>query len=110
MKIVNRGYISIRQNKAFWDWANEFESDMEFTVEDDIDPNIYLITEDFIDVEPIIEQNFKKIFKNELSMITEEETDWPEIRTMEVFLEWFTIEVGSTVFDLDKSDLRVEKI
>jgi hypothetical protein len=110
MKIVNRGYISIRQNKAFWDWANEFESDMEFSVEDDIDPNIYLITEDFIDVEPIIEQNFKKIFKNELSMITEEETDWPEIRTMEVFLEWFTIEVGSTVFDLDKSDLRVEKI
>ena len=110
MKIVNRGYISIRQNKAFWDWANEFESDMEFTVEDDIDPNIYLITEDFIDVEPIIEQNFKKIFKNELSMITEEETDWPEIRTMEVFLEWFTIEVGSTVFDLEKSDLRVEKI
>jgi hypothetical protein len=110
MKIVNRGYISIRQNKAFWDWANEFESDMEFTVEDDIDPNIYLITEDFIDVEPIIEQSFKKIFKNELSMITEEETDWPEIRTMEVFLEWFTIEVGSTVFDLDKSDLRVEKI
>jgi hypothetical protein len=110
MKIVNRGYIAVRQNKAFWDWANEFESDMEFTVEDDIDPNIYLITEDFIDVEPIIEQNFKKIFKNELSMITEEETDWPEIRTMEVFLEWFAIEVGSTVFDLDKSDLRVEKI
>ena len=110
MKIVNRGYISIRQNKAFWDWANEFESDMEFTVEDGIDPNIYLITEDFIDVEPIIEQSFKKIFKNELSMITEEETDWPEIRTMEVFLEWFTIEVGSTVFDLEKSDLRVEKI
>ena len=110
MKIVNRGYIAIRQNKAFWDWENEFESDMEFNVEDDIDPNIYLITEDFIDVEPIIEQNFKKIFKNELSMITEEETDWPETRTMEVFLEWFTIEVGSTVFDLEKSDLRVEKV
>jgi hypothetical protein len=110
MKIVNRGYIAIRQNKAFWDWANEFESDMEFNVEDDIDPNIYLITEDFIDVEPIIEQNFKKIFKNELSMITEEETDWPETRTMEVFLEWFTIEAGSTVFDLEKSDLRVEKV
>ena len=42
---------------------------MEFTVEDDNDSNIYLIIEDFIDIEPIIEQNFKKIFKNELSMI-----------------------------------------
>jgi hypothetical protein len=110
MKIVNRGYITVKQNKPFWDWANEFESDMEFTVEDDLEPNIYLITEDFIEIDPIIEQNFKKIFKNELSMITEEETDWPEDRSIEVFLEWFSIEVGSTVFDLEKSDLNAEKI
>jgi len=43
-------------------------------------------------------------------MITEEEEEWPQDRTMEVFLEWFTLEVGSTVFDLEKSDLRVEKV
>lgn len=110
MKIVNRGYITITPNKPFWDWANEFESDMEFSVEDDIEPNIYLITEDFFEIEPIIEQNFKKIFKNELAMITEEEEAWPQDRTMEVFLEWFTLEIGSTVFDLEKSDLRVEKV
>lgn len=110
MKLVNRGYITITPNKPFWDWANEFESDMEFSVDDDVEPNVYLITEDFFDIDPIIEQNFKKIFKNELSMITEEEEEWPQDRTMEVFMEWFTLEVGSTVFDLEKSDLRVEKV
>lgn len=110
MKIVNRGYITVAPNKPFWDWANEFESDMEFSVEDDVEPNVYLITEEFFEIEPVIEQYFKKIFKNELAMITESEEDWPQDRTMELFLKWFTLEVGSTVFDLEKSDLKVEKV
>ena len=53
---------------------------------------------------------FKKIFKNELSMITDTEEDWPENRTLELFLSWFTIEIGSTVFDLEKNGLSAEKI
>lgn len=110
MKIVNRGYITVTPNKAFWDWANEFESDMEFSVEDDVEPNVYLITEEFFEIEPIIEQHFKKIFKNELSMITEEEDAWPQDRPMEMFLEWFNLVIGSTVFDLEKTDLKGEKV
>ena len=110
MKIVNRGYISVTPNKPFWDWANSFEDEMEFSVEDGVEPNIYLITEDFFDIEPIIEQNFKKIFKNELTMITDTQEDWPEDLSIENFLEWFTIEVGSTVFDLEKSDIKIEKV
>lgn len=110
MKLVNRGYITITPNKSFWDWANTFESDMEFSVEDGIEPNVYLITDEFFEIEPIIEQHYKKIFKNELSMITEEEEAWPAERSMEVFLEWFTLEIGSTVFDLEKSDIKVDKV
>jgi hypothetical protein len=110
MKIVNRGYISVTPNKPFWDWANSFEDEMEFSVEDGVEPNIYLITEDFFDIEPIIEQNFKKIFKNELTMITDTQEDWPEDLSIENFLEWFTLEVGSTVFDLEKSDIKIEKV
>lgn len=110
MKIVNRGFITITPNKPFWEWANTFEDDMEFFVEDSVEPNVYLITDEFFEIEPIIEQNFKKIFKNELSMITEEEEAWPQDRSLEVFLEWFTLEIGSTVFDLEKSDIKVEKL
>ena len=110
MKIVNRGFITVAPKQAFWDWTNQFEDDLEFSVEDGVEPNVYLITDDFFEIEPLLEQHFKKIFKNELSMITEEESEWPEERTLEVFLNWFTIDIGSTVFDLEKSDLKGEKL
>ena len=48
------------------------------------------------------------MFKNELSSITDEEEYWPEKLTIELFLEWFVIDFGSIVVDLDKSDLRSE--
>ena len=110
MKIVNRGFMTVAPKQAFWDWANEFEDDVVFSEADEVEPNVYLITEDFFEIEPLIEQNFKKIFKNELSMITDKEEDWPENRTLELFLSWFTIEIGSTVFDLEKNGLSAEKI
>ena len=110
MKIVNRGFMTVSPKQAFWDWANQFEDDVVFSEEDQVEPNVYLITEDFFEIEPLIEQNFKKIFSNELSMITENKEDWPEVRTLEVFLTWFKIEIGSTVFDLEKTGLLTEKI
>ncbi|MBP6091602.1 MAG: hypothetical protein KA521_10135 [Crocinitomicaceae bacterium] len=110
MKIVNRGFITIAPKQAFWDWANQFEDDVVFSEADEVEPNVYLITEDFFEIEPLIEQNFKKIFNNELAMITENEKDWPENRTLELFLTLFTLEIGSTVFDLEKTGLTAEKI
>jgi hypothetical protein len=110
MKIINRGFITVRAKSAFWDWANNFEDSFGFTEADDIEPNAYLITEDFFEIEPLIEQNFKKIFINELSMVNENEEDWPQDRTQELFLEWFHLELGSSVFDLEKSDLKSDKL
>ncbi len=110
MKLINRGFITVHPTSQFFEWANTFESEIELNPEDGIEPNVYLITEDFLEVEPIIEQNFKKIFKNELSMITENEEDWPEDLSFEQFSKWFELEIGSTVFDLEKSDLRAEKL
>ena len=60
-----------------------------------------------MEAELLLEQNFKKIFEAELSQITEEETDWPEQRTISVFEEWFDWEAGTTVLDLEKNDLKV---
>lgn len=110
MKLINRGFINVQPTSHFFEWANTFESEIDITPEDGIEPNVYLITEDFLEIEPIIEQNFKKIFKNELSMITENQEDWPEDLSIEQFSRWFKFEIGSTVFDLEKSDLRAEKL
>jgi hypothetical protein len=110
MNVLNRGFITITPKKPFFDWSNTIDAEMQFTIEDDIEPTVYLITEDFFDVEPLIEQHFKKIFKNELTAITEEEELWPTERNIDVFLEWFDIQLGSMVFDLEKSNIIGEKI
>ncbi len=111
MDIVNRGFLSVTPKEAFWNWSNQLnEEGMEFNVEDDIEPTVYLITEDFFDEGPIIEQHFKKIFKNELTVVTDNEEFWPKEITMELFLDWFEIKLGSMVFDLEKSNLVGEKI
>jgi hypothetical protein len=110
MKIINRGYISVTPLKPFHEWVGTFEDEDDMGQDELQEPNIYLITEDFFDVEPIIEQHFKKIFANELSMITENEEDWPQDRNMEVFLQWFQLDFGTTVFDVEKSDIKAERV
>lgn len=109
MKIINRGYLLVKPKQAFWKWANQFEEEIDFSDSDDCEGNIYLIEEDFFEIEPIIEKNFKKIFKNELSAVADEE-EWPEKLSMELFLEWFELDFGSAVFDLEKADLKSEKL
>jgi hypothetical protein len=108
MKVVNRGFILVRQLQPFWDWANQYNEEIQFNEEDGVEPNCYLIEDDFMEIEPVIEQNFKKIFKNELAMACEDESNWPEKLTLELFLTFFDIELGTSVFDLQKSDLKVD--
>lgn len=110
MNVLNRGFLSVTPKQSFWNWANMIDTEVQFSEEDDIEPTVYLITEDFFDIEPIIEQHFKKIFKNELFAITEDETIWPTERNMDAFLDWFDINVGSMVFDLEKSNIVSDKI
>lgn len=111
MYIVNRGYVIVRPTQLFWDWANKYtEDDHKVEMGDPIDPNIYLIEEDIFDIDPLIEQIFKKIFKTELTMVNEDQETWPEKLTQELFLEWFDLEFGATVLDLEKADLKREKV
>lgn len=105
MKIVNRGYLIITPKQPFFDWANEFEEDIFFDEKDEVEPTIYLIDEDFIETEQVIRDNFKKIFLNELNMITENTDDHPKISET-LFFEWFNVTAGTTVLDIQPSDLK----
>lgn len=109
IKIVNRGFITVRPKKAFLDWANQFDDELQFSENDDCEASIYLIEEEFWEADLILEKYFKKIFENELLAITDED-DFPENRTIELFLTWFDIDFGSTVFDTQKTDLLAETI
>jgi hypothetical protein len=105
MNFVNRGYILVKPTLMFVEWANAMEDEMQMDF-NFVEGNVYLIEEDFLEVEPILKANFKKIFINELEAITEEEEEWPCEIKMENFELYFTTEFGTTVFDTQKSDLR----
>ncbi|MEZ4891102.1 MAG: hypothetical protein R2779_11325 [Crocinitomicaceae bacterium] len=105
MKIVNRGFLIVSPKKPFFDWANNFEEDIYFNESDEVEPTVYLIEEDFIESEHVIKSHYKKIFLNELSMITENPEDHPEI-SEQLFYEWFKVVDGTTVLDNLKSDLK----
>lgn len=99
MKIVNRGFITVRPKQPFVDWANQ--QDAEFQINLNAEPSVYLIEEDFFEVDPIIESNYKAIFECELLAVSDNEDGFPEIK-MGVFKDWFSLEVGSTVIDLQE--------
>ncbi|MCH2232101.1 MAG: hypothetical protein MK105_17320 [Crocinitomicaceae bacterium] len=105
MKIVNRGYLKVKAKRPFIDWATATDADM--FIDEDTEANIYLVEEDFFDVEPIIKANFKRIFLNELDAVTEDETAFPEIK-LEVFEAWFNVEAGTMVFDCEKDSILSE--
>jgi hypothetical protein len=110
MKLVNRSYLTVKPKQAFWDWANAIQPEVTFKEGDDVESNIYLVEEDFYDLIPVLEKNYKKIFSNELSAVTEENNLWPEKVSFELFLEWFSVDYGSMVMDLEKSDLKADFI
>ena len=105
MKIVNRGYLIVQPKQAFIDWAAK--QDAEIDLFGELEPSIYLIEEDFFEDEPIIEQNFKKIFFNELESFSEDEDGYPEVKRAN-FDEWFSVNAGSAVYDAQKEGLHAE--
>ena len=109
MKVVNRGYIYVEPKQAFCDWAKQHDPEFDFDESDDLEGNLYLIEEDFFEYEPLIEAHFKKIMKNECLAVVDSEDEYPK-PTLELFLEWFTLRIGSSVFDTQKTDLESDKL
>lgn len=105
MKIVNRGFIRVKGKQPYMEWVSA--QDDEFLLDENAEANIYLIEEDFFEIEPLIEANFKRIFKNELKSVSEDTETYPEI-TLEQFLDWFDVEVGNAVFDCEKGSLKTD--
>lgn len=107
MKTINRGYLLIEPKQPFCDWAHMHDEEFDFDETDQPEGTLYLIEEDFWEIEPVLEKHFKTIMNAECEAITSSEEDWPK-PTMSLFLEWFSVKAGVTVADLEKSDLVAE--
>jgi hypothetical protein len=107
MRTVNRGFILVEPRQPFCDWAKKNDEDFDFDEEDDLEGSVYLIDEDFFEIEPVLERHFKEIMQNECAAVTDDENNWPK-PTMNLFLEWFRVHVGGSVFDTQNEDLLSE--
>lgn len=108
--MLNRSFLIVKPKQAFLDWAKSVDPEFDFIEADDLEGNCYLIEEDFFEIEPILEKNFKQILKNEFFALTEEESLWPEKRTLDLFLTWFEFDFGSVVLDLEKNNLTSDDV
>jgi hypothetical protein len=110
MRLVKRAAITVTPKQPYITWANALDEDG-VKIDEDFEPekNVYLIG-DVSDIIPferdvIVRPYFKAIFEEELNSWYQLESTWPALRTYEIFLEWFEVEVHSMVLDLEGSRL-----
>jgi hypothetical protein len=109
MKILNRGFISIKPTNLYIDWKLN-QSQEELIEPENPEATIYLIEEEFWDDEIILNKYFKKIAQQEFNSIETLENCLPTIETLEDFTKFFHAELGTFVFDLLKTPISLENI
>jgi hypothetical protein len=106
MNIVNRGFIFVRPNQTFIEWAKTI--DTQLIMDEHAEGSTYLIEEEFWDDELILKQYAKQIASQEFSSVTEDDTLWPNWTELAEFEAFFSIELGCTCIDLLKEPLQKE--
>lgn len=98
--ILDRGFIIVEAKTEFMNWLKKHSDDFLIGI-DDSEPSVYLITDDFLDDELVIKQNFEEIFIYELEISGIDDSKWPEIN-LDNFNFYFNTTVGISVVDLKK--------
>jgi hypothetical protein len=99
--MINRGVLIVRPKRPFIDWAARLD-DSGVVPDVDGEQTAYLIPDldGDDDVEDILERVYAKVFERELWGWHTDESAWPVKRALEVFGEWFAIELHFVVEDL----------
>lgn len=109
---INRTVVLLAPKQPFLDWLNIVEPDEEPLTLDDLreDNEVFLIPQynDDSDSEKWIEARWSFLFEHMLMGWVDEEILWPQDRTLEMFREWFDIEIHTMAWDLSDEPLIVE--
>ena len=109
---VNRSVFIVIPREPFWYWLNELpDSDLGGLNLIDLqeDANSYLVDacENADELWDIIEERVEEIFAAELAVWCADETHWPDLH-LDLFREWFDVELSSIVTDLSSEPLQRE--
>jgi hypothetical protein len=104
MSFLYRSALTITRKQPYIDWANGLDDggqDQPHNPDNDL-KTVYLVPEfsRAPELSSVLDACWQDIFGQELAMWSEEERDWPEPRTREMFDEWFAAEFTMSVYDL----------
>ena len=97
---IDRAAIFVKPKQPMFEWFDEFYP--EEYIKREYEPKVYLISDDNLDIEKWLKKNYDKIFVKELESWNENEKTWPQKRTYKMFKQWFDVDFGSIVYDLEK--------
>lgn len=109
---INRTIIILAPKPDFLDWLNDVDPDDQALTLEDLreDNEVFLIPQfnDNTDSEKWVETRWEFLFEHMLLGWVEDESLWPQNRTLDMFKEWFDIEVHTMAWDLSTDPLFVE--
>ena len=109
---LNRTVVLLGPKQPFLDWLNDVDPDDEpLTVEDVRDDNEVFLIPQFnnnSDSEKWVEMRWSFLFEHMLMGWIDDEAMWPQDRTLDMFREWFEIEIHTMAWDLSDEQLFVE--
>jgi hypothetical protein len=103
--MLNRAALIVRPAEPYLAWARALDPEL---VPDPADEQtVYLVREldEATEADDILEEVYEAVFEEELAGWCEDESLWPSPRTLDVFREWFTIELHSMILDLGDDEL-----
>ena len=107
--MINRSAILVRPRQPYLDWAASL-GDADLLPDPDDERTVYLVPsfEDDEQAEEVLARCYETIFENELFGWHTESEDWPQDRSLDLFQDWFDIEMDSVVEDLSAVPIREE--
>ena len=113
-ELLNRSAVILKPLRPYLEWAKEDDDEglAELVFENlREEPHVFLLPEyeDPTSQKEVLERSWPGLFEAMLEGWVTDEEYWPENRTLDMFREWFEIQMVSSVQDLD-SDTPLELI
>jgi hypothetical protein len=111
-EITNRSALFIFPKKPFKEWAKLYnESPIDDLDQRLSEKHVYLLEwfheEDIVDV---LKPYYIEIFEFELLSWNSYKNEWPQNRSIELFLEWFDVKLCDYLYDLETEEIMSEKL
>jgi hypothetical protein len=106
---LDRFVAIVRPHQPFLDWLNgvpDLEA-LELSLEQIQSDCTALIIPEFDDEDEAVAfvcKLWEDLFEAELGAWTEDRALWPQKRSMEIFIEWFAVEIHTTVVEIEEGE------